>query len=157
MNMKRFWLLAISLITIWGLLIWGNVSLIEFGNSLYDTNMHGNYLVNSYKGRMLLDQDEYTDFKKLLLNNDIKIDQLDVYSSTENLVIYDITAPEYITIPHVGEPESRVWRYSRSRASEYAFLTGVALVSLIVGVFAIVFLTLWAVSPKIKERKDESK
>lgn len=125
----------VSLLVIWGLLAWGNFALINWVNSTYQERMASNYLVNAYEGRVLLNQDEYTDFKKSLLDDDVEIKQLDVYGSADVLVIYNIRSPQEHIIPFVGEPKSQGWHYERSRAMDYVGCAFLIVGSLVAGIF----------------------
>lgn len=127
--------LVIGTLAIWGLLAWGNIAIINWSNDTYQERMATNYLVNKYEGRLLLNQTEYTEFKKSLLSDEIKINNLDIYGSADVLIIYDISSPESNTIPFVGEPQSQGWYYERGRGMDYGAYAFVITISLAVGAF----------------------
>jgi len=124
---------TIGTLAIWGLLIWGNTALISWINTSYHERMASNYLVNTYEGRLLLNQTEYTEFKKSLLSKEVIINGLDVYSSDEVLVIYNLKSPESHTIPFIDNPQSQEWHYERGRGGDYGATVIVILFSIVVG------------------------
>lgn len=132
--MKKY-IAILGILTIWGLLIWGNITLTVWANNDYQERMSTNYLVNSYEGKLLLTQTEYGEFKRQLVSPEITIHNLDVYGSPDVLISYHITSPDYKEIPFVGSPQSQHWKYDQDRVWDYFTLGLVGLLSLGVGAF----------------------
>ena len=70
---------VVMLLMIWGLLVWGNVALIDWGYGFHQERMENNYRINNYDGKLLLTQGEYLQFKQDVLNSEVIIHSLDVY------------------------------------------------------------------------------
>ncbi len=117
--MNKIFNIIVVLGILWGLLVWGNVILINGTNNNYQERMGTNYLVNSYDGRLLLSQDEYRQFKQDLLDPEVIIHSLDAYSSDDTLVIYHISAPESHNIYGLEKFQSQTWRYEQERGQDY--------------------------------------
>lgn len=122
-------------IAIWGLLVWGNLSLINWSNTEHNTRMANNYKINNYEGKLLLSQDEYSGLKQYLLDPEIVIHNFDVYGSPDVLVIYDFSSPDSKPMPFVAEPQSQHWKHPTDRFGDYLAFAIVGIISLAIGIF----------------------
>jgi len=96
----------------------------------------------TYEGKILMNATEYAEFKKIIARYDIDIVYLEVYSSDNPLVIFEVRTPSEIQ-SFWGERTDRGYRYTATKSEQNLYcgwLTcgcGVLAISLLITSFTI--------------------